>query len=230
MKLATRRADPGQLSRINLLPPELVEQERFRRKRPILIGVVAAAGVVVALLYVQAGAAHRSSQRTLDAADATHGLILSQQAVYAYVPVVESQLAARQAQLAAAMQGEILWSDVLNRLSRSLPSSVSLTTLTAIEALPGAAAGTAGAAATATGTAPAGIGTITFAGAAKTQGAVATWLEVLSRQRGFSNAYLSTSTYDTASQSGPRLVKFVTNITLDAQAVSGRFPTTGTAR
>lgn len=205
------------LPRVNLLPPEIAAAARFRRFQLAMVGAGVAAVVVVAGLGYNAHQGVSSAQSDLAAQQARATTLKSQLAGLQSVKDVYTQVAAKKAMLAQAMGPEIRWSYVMTDLSLKVPQNVWLTTMTATEqatpAAPGSAAATAG---TAT-----GIGTVTFAGTAFTHDDVATWLEMLAKERGFTNAYFTNSTK--ASLGARETVNFSSSVTITPAALSGRY-------
>jgi len=122
------------------------------------------------------------------------------------------------------MGQEIRWSYVLNDLSFRMPNGVWLTGVTASETDTGVTPATGSSSATSSGTTaltPTGIGTITFGGVAITHDDVATWLDALAREKGFSDP-----TFSNAAESliGARKVdNFSSSVVLNNQALSNRY-------
>src|SRR5438270_13910164 len=119
--------------------------------------------------------------------------------------------------LTQAMGQEIRWSYYLTDLSLKVPDHVWLTNVTATETA-GSASPTAAAA---TSIVPAGIGTVTFSGTAFSHDDVASWLDGLAKERGYTNAYFTNST---KAKIGERdVVNFSSSVTLTQAALSGRY-------
>lgn len=210
------------LPRVNLLPPEIEQQRRFRRVQAGLgVGVLAAAGVVGALTLL-AAAAVSDAQTELDAAKAEGSRLQAQQAQYAEVPVVYAQVEAAQAQLTQAMGQEVRWSYFLNDLSLKIPGKVWLTTMTVTQDVDGAAAAAATNPTTpgATYLQP-GLGTVTFEGKAYAHNDVAAWLDALAKQQGLTQPYFTASTKE---EIGTEVaVTFSSQATITEEALSGRY-------
>ncbi|HLZ37285.1 MAG TPA: hypothetical protein VKP64_05905 [Mycobacteriales bacterium] len=117
------------LPRVNLLPPEIEEQGRFRRFQAGLGAAAAVTVGVVGLLYVNASGSVTEAQQGLDAAQAKTATVNAETSRYAHVPEVYAQVAASEAMLTQAMGKEVRWSYYLNDLSLSLPGRVWLTQL-----------------------------------------------------------------------------------------------------
>lgn len=212
------------MPRVNLLPPEIREAATFRRFQ---LAMVAAGVGAVAIVGALTFAAHQSvshAKTDLAAAQAQQTSLQSQLAGLQSVRDVYSQVAAKKAMLAQAMGSEIRWSYYLTDLSLKIPQNVWLTNVTATEqatASPAASPAAAPAAAPAAGLVPAGIGSVAFTGVAFSHDDVATWLDVLAKERGFTNAYFTNST---KAAIGPKsVVNFSSSVTLTQAALSGRY-------
>lgn len=206
------------LPRVNLLPPEIAESRRFRKVQ-IGLGAAALASVVtVGVLFLVANGQVGQAQEALDADLATSTQLQSQVAEYAEVPLVNKQLDAGQTQLAQAMGQEIRWSFLLNDLSLAVPNHVWLTTITATTTgvTAGAPAAQAGDYQTA------GIGTVTFSGVGYQHNDVASWLDALAKQKGFTQPYFSSSTVAELGND-PNAVMFTSKVTLTEDALSRRY-------
>lgn len=208
------------LPRVNLLPPEIQEAARFRRFQLAMVAAGIGAVAIVAALGVSAHSSVNQAKGQLSQAQSQKANLESQLAGLQSVRDVYNQVAAKKAMLTQAMGPEIRWSYYLTDLSLKVPDHVWLTAVTAAEA-PSPAAGAAPSPAGASSLVPAGVGTVTFVGTAFSHDDVATWLDALAKERGYSNAYFSNST---KSKVGPRdVVNFTSSVTLTPVALSGRY-------
>jgi len=202
---------------VNLMPPEIAEAARFRRFQLAMGGAVLGAVAVVAALYMQAHGGVGSAQQQVDQAQAQSTALQSQLARLQSVQDVYTQVSSRETMLSSAMGGEIRWSRYLTDLSLKMPDHVWLTTVTATET---GATPTTLPTATTTGT-PGSIGNVQFAGIAFSHDDVATWLDALSRERGFVNPYFTNSAETTI---GPKsFVTFASSTDINDKAKSGRY-------
>jgi Tfp pilus assembly protein PilN len=204
------------MPRVNLLPPEIREAARFRRFQLAMVAAgLGAVAIVGALTY----SAHNSvshAKSDLASAQAQHTNLQAQLAGLQSVRDVYAQVAAKKAMLAQAMSPEIRWSYYMTDLSLKIPQNVWLTNVAATEQAPAAGAATAAQPAV-----PAGIGSVTFSGVAFAHDDVATWLDALAKERGFTNAYFTNST---KASIGPKsIVNFSSSVTLTQAALSGRY-------
>jgi len=217
---ATRLAT---LPRVNLLPPEIEEQRRFRKVQAGLGAGVLAAVAVVGALMLLANAAVNDAQSDLDDATARQARLQAQQAQYAEVPIVYAQVEAAEAQLGLAMGKEVRWSYFLNDLSLKVPGKVWLTSMTVTQEFDGAVAATADPAAV-PGTSTyltAGMGTVTFQGKGYGHNDVAAWLDALAKQNGLIQPYFTNSAKEAIGSE--TAVSFTSQATITEQALSGRY-------
>ena len=208
------------LPRVNLLPPEIQEAARFRRFQLAMIATGVGAVAIVAALGVSAHSSVNQAKTALSEAQSQHASLESQLAGLQSVRDVYDQVAAKKAMLTQAMGPEIRWSYYLTDLSLKVPDHVWLTSVTASET-PAPTAGGAASAAVASPLVAPGIGSVTFVGTAFSHDDVATWLDTLAKERGYTNAYFSSST---KSKLGPRdVVNFSSSVTVTQAALSGRY-------
>jgi Tfp pilus assembly protein PilN len=214
----------GTMPRVNLLPPEIAEKATLRKAQFAMAGVGAAAVAVVGLLYVNAS--HEVSEANEQKAEVAAASVKLNAELKSLQNVrdVYARVDAAKLTLASAMKNEVLWSSYLHDLTLRVPDNVWLTSLSAsVDA--GKATGSAAA-----GAAPVldpGIGTVNISGVAFDHPDVAKWLESLSQQKGFANAYFTQSTETEIADR--TLYKFTTSVNLTQAALSNRY-TKGTAR
>jgi Tfp pilus assembly protein PilN len=207
------------MPRVNLMPPEIAEAARFRRFQLAMAGAVAAAVVVVGLLYTHEHSGVTSAKSELDAAKQQNVALQSQLTSLQSVQDVYSQVASAEAMLQQAMGGEIRWSSYLADLSLRIPDHVWLTNVTATQTVTGLTVTTA--TTTPGAVTSGGIGNIAFQGVAFSHDDVATWLDMLAKERGFTNPYFTSSTEGTI---GPKTVdNFASTVDITPQAESGRY-------
>jgi Tfp pilus assembly protein PilN len=179
----TRRADVA-LPRVNLLPPEIKEEQRLRRVKVAMAAVVAVAIAAVVLLDVQGGHSVSDAKAQLAAAAEQNAQINRELASYSDVKATAAQLAANKALLDQSMSTEVQWSGYLADFSVVLPSTTWLTSLTFSSQLaPGSLASPS--------QASGNIGTITVQGVAMKYENLADWLDSLNPENGLSGIYFS---------------------------------------
>jgi Tfp pilus assembly protein PilN len=182
------------LPRVNLLPPEIDEQRRFKKVQAGLgLAVVASVGVVGAL-FLAANGQVSAAQSDLDTETARGTTLQADVAKYADVPEVYAQVDAAEAQLTQGMGREVRWSRFLNDLSLITPGKVWLTGVTATESVDGSPLAAAAPVPGATAYGTPGIGTLTFQGKGYTHNDVAAWLKALASENGLADPYFTLST------------------------------------
>ncbi|MGH8892088.1 MAG: PilN domain-containing protein [Actinomycetes bacterium] len=210
------------LPRVNLLPPEIEEQRRFRRVQGgLATGVVAALGVVGALTLLANGQVNQA-QEDLGTAKARETSLQAQVNKYSEVPLVYAQVEAANAQLSQAMGQEVRWSYFLNDLSLKIPGKVWLTNLTVTQSVDQAAvAPTADVPGPVTEYLTPGLGTVQFEGRGYRHNDVAAWLDALAKQKGLAQPYFTNSTKEAIG--GSDAVTFTSQATITEEALSRRY-------
>lgn len=207
------------MPRVNLMPPEIAEAERFRRLQLAMGGAVVLSAVVVGALYQHAKSGISAAQDQLTTAQNQHTDLQGQISKLASVSQTFATVQAKQALLGQAMGQEIRWSYVLNDLSYRVPNDF---WLTAVQATETAADPTATAPVTQT---PGALGTVAFSGVALKHDDVAAWLDALAKEKGFSNPTFGSST---EGEIGARIVYFNSeSVDVNNDALSNRFNKAG---
>jgi len=206
--------------RVNLLPPEILENRRFARTRRLLaLAVVGTLAAVGGLYYL---AVERADTAAADLAvvQAETTRLKAEEAKYAEVPRVIAQVDAAEAARDQALSTNVAWYRYLNDLALTYPETVWLDTMTA-----SVAASTDGTAPVpVAGTNPLatpGIGTVTFTGKALEHSDVASWLDVLAGTEGFADAYFSNSTRSQID--GTDVVTFSSQVVVTGDALWDRY-------
>jgi Tfp pilus assembly protein PilN len=173
--------------RINLLPSEIKERQRIRRRG----GLVAALGVVV---LAGLGAFYFLQQMRLNdlnddlaAQESENDRLRGEIAELQEFDQQQQELAASQDLLNTLLADEVRWSGVLRDISLVIPGQTWLTTVN------GQITQVEGAAETTTGETTGLIGQISFNGFGLSHRAVALWLTRLEDVEGFANPWVSTS-------------------------------------
>jgi Tfp pilus assembly protein PilN len=210
------------LPRVNLLPPEIVEQRTVRKAQLGLGAAVVASVLVVGGLWGVAAAQEAAAQQDLDGAVARQTALNTEVATLNDVATTYREIQETRTVLSAAMSTEVRWSRYLTDLSLLVPDNVWLADMT-VTPVAGAASASAGSAAFGPQAAPGAIATITFTGLALQQEDVANWLQSISGGTGFTNVYFTDSTYQEVDED-VRAVKFTSTVTVTAEALSNRYP------
>lgn len=208
------------LPRVNLLPPEIAEQARFRKIQGALIGALVLAVAGVGFLFVAATGSVSDAQTSLESSQATGSTLQSEASTFASVTETYARAAAAEAMLVEAMGQEVRYSRFLNDLSLTIPDNVWLTDATFTQDEPVLAADPALADPASAGS----LGTVTFGGTAFTQDDVAVWLERLATQEGFDNPYLTSATGELIGERPT--VTWSTTVVLTSEALSNRYTET----
>ena len=206
------------MPRVNLLPPEITAAHRLRRtKAGLAAGLVVLVGAIGGVYVTQVNAKN-AAQDNLTAEQATGAKLQAEQAKYADVPRTIAAIDKAETMRETAMANDIEWYRSMTNVSVTLPSKVWLTSLTLQ-----VGAGTGGAASTAPGATPlaGGVGTVTAVGTAMDHPDVATWLDVLARQPGMSDAYFSSSKKKEIGSKS--VVDFSSTATVTDEALSHRY-------
>jgi Tfp pilus assembly protein PilN len=173
-----------QMPKVDLLPPEIAEEAKFRTVRLALGLGVAASVLLVGFLWYSAHSAVAGAEQELATAQAQQQTLQVQAAKYADVPKTYAQVTAAQAQLTAAMGHEVRYSYVLNDLSLTIPPQVWLTNLSITQDVDGASppVGSWG---------NAGIARLGVQGVAYKYPDVAAWLQMLGKGKYYTDPYFS---------------------------------------
>lgn len=200
---------------INLLPPEIKERQRARRRvvAVFLVGliVLGALGVFYFLQVIRLG------QVEQDLADqqATNAQLQQDIGELQQFNQLEQEVQTSAALLADLLQDEVLWSGILRDISLVIPGTTWLTNLTG-----STTAAAAEGAEPAPETGPSAlVGQITLGGFGFDHRSVALWLTRLEDVTGFANPWLTQSTKTTI---GAReAVQFTSSVDLSPDALSG---------
>ncbi|MEX2458034.1 MAG: PilN domain-containing protein [Actinomycetota bacterium] len=174
------------MTRINLLPPEMLERQRARRQTT----VVAAIGLVVILLlggfWFMQQLELSGVQRDLDAQLARNAELQAEVDELSRFDEILAEIADKEELLGTLMRNEVRWSGVLRDLSLVIPGRAWLTVMTASVDDPstGGVPGVGGEGI---------IGQISFTGFADRHPTVAEWLTALEKIRGMINPWISSS-------------------------------------
>ncbi len=221
---------PGGLraARVNLLPPEIEQARHLKRTQAGLafglVAVVAALGGVYAL---QVHDKHQA-EGELAATKAQTVVLEAEQVKYADVPRTIAAIDAAETARSTALANDVEWYRTLNNFSLTVPTNVWFTGVTlALDTTAAAATPPPGTTAVpATPAAPVtpattGVGVLTVNGTALSHPDVATWLDVVGRQPGLSNAYFTNSVR--AKIGSKYVVNFVSTATITGDALSHRY-------
>ena len=214
--------------RINLLPPEIYERQRVRRRTAAVIVVGLIVLAAVGAFYFLQILRLNEVEDDITAQEAENAQLQAQIAELQEIDALQREIEATRTVLNALLADRVLWSGVLRDVSLVIPGQAWLSGLSGQVGAPG----TAGTTTTTTGTAAttttpgqaaqpgALVGQISFDGFAFTHRDVALWLSRLEDVRGFLNPWLSNSTKtDIGTQEA---VQFNSSVDLSEQALARR--------
>jgi Tfp pilus assembly protein PilN len=205
------------MSQVNLLPPDILQGQRYRR---LTLTVLLAGAIILALIVVfflvQVGRIGSVNDK-ITAEKQTNANLQSQIDSLQKYDDLQTQAQQAQTQLDAAYAGEVSFSGMLMDLSRVIPSDAYLDTFTAT--ITGPAAATTGGT-TSTTTTPL-IGTMSTGGQAIGFDSLSIWLTRLELVRGWVNPWMPTIT---ANATVPGAFTFTTSVDLtqDVETPRGR--------
>ncbi len=198
--------------RINLLPPEVLERQRTRRRTFF----VAAVGVLVLILL--AGFYFLQVLRLSDVEEdiaiqrSENAALEAEIAELQDIAALEQEIERTRLVLSSLLQNRVLWSAVLRDVSLVIPGEVWLSGIAAQLGITDEAATTTPAVTTGV------IGQISFTGFAFDHRDVALWLSRLEDVRGFVNPWLSNSQKTLIGLT--EVVQFTNSVDLSEQALA----------
>jgi Tfp pilus assembly protein PilN len=182
------------VSQVNLLPPDIVRAQAYRRRTSAVI----VAGAIVLLLvfgfYLTQNSKLGQVNDEIDAQNATNASIQAGIAEKQKFADLQAEAQARQQLLSAAYAGEVSFSALLMDFSRVIPSDAYVDSLALQTADPSAGEP----AEAATGVATNLIGTITSSGQAVSIDTLSVFLTRLEQVKGWVNPWISTVSKDSA--------------------------------
>jgi len=216
------------VAKVNLLPDEIAEAERFRREQIIRVGAVAAAVVIVALASLAASSSVKSAQSKVNVEAARSVQLRAQVASLSAVPQTAAALATAQTQRTGALGQEVRWSEYLNNLGLLAPDTTQLQTLTITQVVDPTAAGAApGAGLPISATGIPGIASVTFGGMSKTTDDVSYFLDAIAKQKGNVDPYFSQAQAMVDPVSNKPVTAFSGTVTVTSVVESGRYSGSG---
>lgn len=217
-------ARTAQLPRVNLLPPEIAADRRFRVLQAGLGVAILVALLIIGGIYLLAAAAQGRAEDELAVSQAAQVKLDREVAQYAEVPAVFAQVAKAETQLKTAMGSEVRWSNYLSDLTSRVPADVALTRIEFMQKPSGNVTTVGG-----VDTGGAIIANIDYKGVALAPGAngsranLATWLESLAKHKSYANPYFVLSEADPKKKTP--IVEFSSSVDVNEQALSRRYLT-----
>ncbi len=197
--------------RINLLPPEIYERQRIRRRTAAVVAVGLIVLVALGAFYFLQILRLNEVEDDIAAQEAENAQLQAQIAELQEIDALIMEIESTRGLLSSLLTDRVQWSGVLRDISLVIPGEAWLNGLTGQVGAPG----TEGAEPTEAG----GLaGQISFNGFAFTHRDVALWLSRLEDVRGFVNPWLSNSTKtDIGTQEA---VQFTSSVDLSEQALA----------
>jgi Tfp pilus assembly protein PilN len=204
--------------RVNLLPPELFERQRIRRRTVMVsvfgVLVLAAVGAFYALQVIRLGEVESDIQTQ----ESENAALTQEIADLQDIAALQEEIAETRDLLGTLLADRVLWSGVLRDISLVIPPE---TWLTSLSGTVGAATGeTTETGEPVTTTAGGLVGQISFIGNAFDHRDVALWLSRLEDVRGFINPWLSNSAVVVIAETPA--VTFTSSVDLSEQALARR--------
>lgn len=205
------------LPRVNLLPPEIAEQRRFRSLQLGMGAAVLAAVIGMGALFVVTTGSVAEAGDQVEVAAAEQSRLTAENAEFRDVTAVYARAASAEQMLVAAMGSEVRYSRLLSDLSLSVPEQVWVTDAAFAQTAANPVAGAA--------TTTAALGTVTLSGVAYQHDDVAVWLESLATQKSYATPYLQSSAEQLIGKK--TFITWSTTVVLTPEALSGRYTSAG---
>jgi Tfp pilus assembly protein PilN len=206
--------------RVNLLPPEIYERQRIRRRT----GAVVAVGLLVLLaigaFYFLQVVRLNEVEDDISAQAARNAELQAQINELQEIAALETEIATTRALLNDLLADRVLWSGVLRDVSLVIPGEVWLNGLTGSVGVPAAGEATTETTTVTPGATGGLVGQITFNGYAFGHREVALWLSRLEDVRGFVNPWLQSSTKTDIGLT--EVAQFTSSVDLSEQALARR--------
>jgi len=200
------------VARVDLMPPEIAAQRRFRRAKRVMAVVVLACVAVGGAAYLVSWRSAQAASDALLVEQARTTMLTAQASTYREVPQVLGAIDRSRTALSSSMQREIPWYPYLYQLSLSAPQSLWFETIT-FTALASDAPATDP-------LAPSGaVATVTTTGRALSYDDVVTWVDDMDTVTSWEHALLS----DAADDPTSTVVSFTSTARLSVEAFSNRY-------
>lgn len=181
------------MSQVNLLPPDILQRQKVRQMTYAVMGAGALVIVLVAAFYVLQGTRLSGVNSDIAGQNANNRGIQAQIAGLQQYAALQQEAQAKQRVLSGAYAYEASFSQMLEDVSRVVPSDAYLSSLTFIIS-PAAPSSTGQA------TAPSTlIGSMKADGTAANLQSISSWLTRLEAIRGWKNAWYTTASRDAVS-------------------------------
>jgi Tfp pilus assembly protein PilN len=199
--------------RINLLPPEVLERQRTRRRTVMVFGAGLLVLVVLAGFYLVQVFTLQGVEDDIQTQQDINAQLEAEIASLQDIAALEQEIERTRTVLSGLLVDRVLWSGILRDISLVIPGEVWLSGLSAqlgVTATDETGAPVAGGV----------VGQISFNGFAFDHRDVALWLSRLEDVRGFVNPWLSSSSKTAVGTQDA--VTFTSSVDLSEQAVARR--------
>lgn len=202
------------MSRVNLLPHEIKQGQRARRRTFVVLlgGVVLV--VLIILYWVVQGFALQGVQDDIEAQNTTNQSLQRNIADLQQFEDLQTKAQSQQQLIGTAFAGELSYSGALVDVSRVIPSDTYLTSMTVTTGTAPTEEG-----ATTTESTAGFVGTLTFSGSTLHFESLSTWLTRLEGVDGWANPWASTINQDSTT---PGAFTFDTSVDLTTDALTER--------
>lgn len=201
------------MARVNLMPPEIASQRRFRRAQLGMAGALVVSLLVAGVTYLLSWQAAQAADAALLAEQAQTAQLTTEASTYNDVPVVLTAIERSRAALSTVMAREVAWYPYLYQLSLSAPPSLWFEQISFTSVAPGTAAVDP--------LAPVDtVATVSTSGQALAYADVVSWVQEMDSVAAWDHALLS----DTTNDPTVGAVSFTSTAELSAQAFSNRYP------
>jgi Tfp pilus assembly protein PilN len=178
------------VSQVNLLPPEILQRQKVRQMTYAVMGAGAFVILLVVAFYVLQGTRLSGVNSDIDDQNANNQGIQAQISGLQQYAQLQQEAQAKQQTLTAVYAYEVAFDQLLQDVSRVIPSDAFLTTLTFSVTPPAAA--TPGQ----PGTPLSLIGSMKADGTSANLGSISSWLTRSDAVRGWVNGWVTTTTRD----------------------------------
>jgi Tfp pilus assembly protein PilN len=199
------------MSRVNLLPREVLERQRTRKVTSLVAAVGTAALMIVALIYFLEVRSLSGVKSDVDAQDRGNAQLQAQVSGLHLYQDLQDTAAARVQLLDKVFAGEVSFSGLFLDLSNAIPTDADLTSLAINVGAPGQATAEASSEI---------VGSITFAGQGVSSDSVAAFTSRLQGVKGWANPYVTSVTKSGAI--GTTFVQFAGTVDLTTGALTDR--------
>jgi Tfp pilus assembly protein PilN len=196
------------VSQVNLLPPDILQRQRYQRLTSLVIGVGVIVLLLVAGLYAIQVGRISAVNGDIDRQNASNAGVTKQIQPLLQWAQLQAEAQQKEKLLDAAYAGEISMSGVLQDLSRVIPSDAFLTGFSVQVNPPGTEETSGGGF----------VGSMTASGRAASVESLSSWLTRLESVKGWDNPWVTTISKDPSTGA----VVFETGVDLSDEVVTAR--------